>query len=132
MVKKSIYCTIWSVALFVATFYSLFKQDQAFVFDSKYLLDVAQSHIFPMIMAMTLYLMDVMYNVSLRNNNESSIVLWILGTIIIFLTAFVMSLLVNGNVAGWGLFGIAWLSLTALKYKTTEDEKSTPYIITED
>lgn len=45
---------------------------------------------------------------------------------------FVFSLLVNNNFWGWTLFGAAWLSLTVLKYKTTEDEQSSPYIITED
>lgn len=59
-------------------------------------------------------------------------ILWILGTIILFLGFFVFSLLVNNNFWGWTLFGAAWLSLTVLKYKTTEDEQSSPYIITED
>lgn len=85
-----------------------------------------------MIMAMLLYLWDVMYNVSLKRDNNGSLILWILGTIILFLGFFVFSLLVNNNFWGWTLFGAAWLSLTVLKYKTTEDEQSSPYIITED
>ncbi len=35
MAKKIIYCTLWSVALFTATFYTLIGQDNAFVFDGK-------------------------------------------------------------------------------------------------
>ena len=48
-----------------------------------------------MIMAMLLYLWDVMYNVSLKRDNNGSLILWILGTIILFLGFFVFSLLVN-------------------------------------
>lgn len=83
-------------------------------------------------MAMALYLWDVMYNVSLRKSNDDNLVIWILGTVIVFLGGFVASLLINDNLWGWSLFGVAWLSLTALKFVTTEDEKSTPYMISED
>ena len=132
MIKKTIYCLLWSVALFVATFYTLIGQDNAFVFDERLLLEVANSHIFPMMMAMVLYLWDVLYNVSLQKSNNDHLIIWILGTIIVFLGGFVFSLLVNDNFWGWSLFGIAWLSLTVLKFVTTEDEQSTPYIISED
>lgn len=132
MVKKLIYCFLWSVALFVATFYGIIDQDSAFLFKEKLLLDVARSHIFPMIMAMVLYLWDVMYNVSLKKDINGGLIFWILGTNILFMGTFVFSLLVNNNFWGWTLFGIAWLSLTVLKYKTTEDEQSSPYIIPED
>lgn len=132
MIKKTIYCLLWSVALFVATFYTVIGQDNAFVFDKKLLLEVANSHIFPMMMAMVLYLWDVLYNVSLQKSNNDHLIIWILGTIIVFLGGFVFSLLVNDNFWGWSLFGIAWLSLTVLKFVTTEDEQSTPYVISED
>ncbi len=132
MAKKIIYCTLWSVALFTATFYTLIGQDSAFVFDGKLLLEVASSHVFPMIMAMMLYLFDVMYAASLRKSNNDNLVIWVLGTVIVFMGGFVASLLVNDNFWGWSLFGVAWLSLTALKFVTTEDEQSTPYIISED
>mgnify|MGYP004580331011 CR=1 FL=1 len=132
MIMKTIYCLLWSVALFVATFYTIIGQDNAFVFDKKLLLEVANSHIFPMMMAMVLYLWDVLYNVSLQKSNNDHLIIWILGTIIVFLGGFVFSLLVNDNFWGWSLFGIAWLSLTVLKFVTTEDEQSTPYVISED
>lgn len=130
MAKKLIYCILWSIALFVSTFYSIIGKE--FVFDGKLLLDVAQSHIFPMVMAMTLYLVDVMYSLSIKKSNNDNIILWILGTIIVFMCSFVVSLLINTNFWGWTLFIIAWLSLTTLKFVTTEDKESVPYIITED
>ena len=131
MVKKIIYCTLWSMALFVATFYSIIGQESAFVFDGKLLRDVALSHIFPMIMAMTLYLVDVTYT-ALLGKSTNNLVIWVLITVIVFMGGFVASILVNNNFWGWSLFGIAWLSLTVLKFVTTEDEESTPYIIWED
>lgn len=131
MVKKIIYCTLWSMALFVATFYSIIGQESAFVFDGKLLRDVALSHIFPMIMAMTLYLVDVTYT-ALLGKITNNLVIWVLITVIVFMGGFVASILVNNNFWGWSLFGIAWLSLTVLKFVTTEDEESTPYIISED
>lgn len=130
--KKIIYCTLWSVALFVATFYGIIGQESAFLFKGKEMLDVASSHIFPMIMAMVLYLWDVMYNVSLKRDNNGGLIIGILGTIILFMGMFVFSLLVNNNCWGWILFIAAWLSLTVLKFITTEDEQSSPYIITEE
>lgn len=132
MTKKVLYCGMWSVALFVSTFYSLLGQEQRFDFEGKLLLGVAQSHIFPMIMAMTLYLMDVMYAISLRKTNGEGLTMWLLGTIIVFLLSFVFALMVNSNLWGWMLFIVAWLSLTVLKFVTTEEGESMPYIIAED
>lgn len=132
VIKKCLYCVMWSVGLFVATFYSLFTlEGEAFNFSGKELLPIAQSHIIPMIMAMTLYLWDVLYNLSMQKTNNDKSMFWILLMIIAFMVAFVFSMLVNYNVIGWGLFIISWLALTILKYQTTEDERA-PYQITED
>lgn len=132
MTRKIIYCTLWSIALFVATFYSIIGQESAFVFDGKLLHDVALSHIFPMIMAMALYLVDVTYS-ALLGKITNNFVVWVLTTVIVFMGGFVASILVNDNFWGWSLFGVAWLSLTVLKFVTTEEKvESTPYIISED
>ena len=64
------------------TFYALIGQDDVFVFDGKLLLEVANSHIFPMMMAMVLYLWDVLYNASLQKSNNDHMIMWILGTVI--------------------------------------------------
>lgn len=70
-------------------------------------------------MALVLYLFDVAYSMAHYKNHDGSTIAWILGLIIIFLTVFVFSILVNRNVWGWILFAISWLSLTILKYITT-------------
>lgn len=132
IMNKCLYCIFWSVGLFVATFYCLLAQEgEAFKFTGKELLPIAQSHIMPMIMAMTLYLLDVLYAISMRKSNQDKSLFWILSTIIVFMVTFVFPLLVNCNVLGWVLFILSWLSLTILKFQTTESEQS-PYLITED
>lgn len=133
MFKKLLYCTMWSVGLFVATFYSLLGQEgEVFDFTGKQLLTIAQSHIMPMIMAMALYLWDVLYSISLHKVNNDQSMFWTLLMIILFMVLFVFSMLANHNTIGWGLFLLSWLSLTILKYKTTEDEQTCPYQISED
>lgn len=129
---KYIYCVVWSIGLFVATFYGLFEVENAFDFTDKELLSVAQSHIFPMIMAMALYLIDVLYG-SITRGESDKLVFWTLLMVISFMVTFVLSLLVNHNVAGWIFFVFAWISLTVLKFKTTDGgRKPCLYIVSED
>lgn len=45
------------------------------MYKGKEMLDVASSHIFPMIMAMVLYLWNVMYNVSLKRDNNGGLII---------------------------------------------------------
>lgn len=133
MMSKCLYCILWSVGLFVATFYCLLAQDEeAFDFTGKELLPIAQSHIMPMIMAMALYLWDVLYSLSMRKMNRDKSLFWILAMIIVFMITFVFSILVNCNVLGWVLFILSWLSLAILKYQTTENGQTLPYPISED
>lgn len=133
MMGKCLYCILWSVGLFVATFYCLLAQDEeAFDFTGKELLPIAQSHIMPMIMAMALYLWDVLYSLSMRKMNRDKSLFWILAMIIVFMITFVFSILVNCNVLGWVLFILSWLSLAILKYQTTENGQTLPYPISED
>lgn len=129
---KYIYCLLWSIGLFVATFYGLLVQENVFDFTDKELLSVAQSHIFPMVMAMALFLLDVLYGSIIRGENDR-LVFWTLLMVIAFMVTFVLSLLVNHNVSGWTFFVLAWLSLTILKFKTTDGgKKPCPHIVSED
>lgn len=135
MVKnKLIYCIIWSIGLFVATFYCLWPQRQdAFCFTDKEILPIAQSHIMPMIMAMALYLLDVVYNVSSQKAECSKKTFClILMMIIVFLATFVFSILINNNIYGWVLFITSWICLTVLKFITTDDGTTSPYKISDD
>lgn len=102
-----------------------------FDFSGKLLLDVALTHIFPMVMSMTLYLIDVTYSALLGKMNNNHII-WVLITVIAFMGCFVASILVNDNCIGWCSFCAAWVSLTVLKLATTEDVEPKPHIISED
>ena len=86
----------------------------------------------PMIMAMTLYLWDVLYGISLHKVNNDKAIFCTLLMIILFMVFFVFSMLANHNIVGWTLFMLSWLALTILKYETTEDEQTCPYQIPED
>lgn len=131
MITKIVYCAIWACGLFVATFYSLLNQKDIFEFSEKLFLPVLQNYIFPMILVMALYLIDVLYNV-INAKFSINIVGWVLGTIILFMVFFALSMLVNENWAGWLFFSASWFSLTILKYKTTDCEKTEIYKVMED
>lgn len=130
---KIIYCVCWSIGLFFATFYSLFNEESVFNFSEKQLLPVAKSIIMPMIMAMALYLCDVIYNnFHIKQTTDRHQVFWILLSITLFMVLFVFSLLVNKNIVGWLLFIFSWLCLLLLKFKTTESKEIIPYEISEE
>lgn len=130
---KFIYCSLWSVGLFFATFFGLIAHGNAvFDFTDKKILPVAETLIMPMIMAWVLYLWDVLYAVSKQageNRKESDF--WMLLMIIIFLVCFVLSIIVNQNTIGWILFLVSWVALTVLKYKTMDEEQGALYEIME-
>lgn len=71
-------------------------------------------------MALALYMLDVMYSWYKTQANYTQS-MWTIGTVTFFLVSFVLSLLANNNVIGWIFFLSSWISLTVLKYKTTED-----------
>lgn len=87
----------------------------------------------PMIMAMALYLLDVVYNVlSEKTEYSKKSVGMILAMIIAFMTTFVFSILANNNIYGWGLFIASWICLTVLKFITTDDGITSPYKISDE
>lgn len=132
VIRKYVYCAVWSAGLFCVSFFPLLKNiEEAFVFEGKQILDVAMSHLFPMIMALSLYLLDMMYSFRWKAQAEK-VMDWIFGTIIVFLVAFVFSIIVNDNIWGWGLFLLSWISLTVLKIKTTDSQNIVLYKVTED
>lgn len=130
---KSIYCFTWSIGLLFSTFYVLFcGEEEAFGFSDKLLLPVAQSYIMPMILVMSLYLWDVLYNFVMHPKSRDTDMFWIILCMIGFLVLFVFSILVNNNNVGWVLFIMSWVTLTVLKYKTTADTHTQIFKIPED
>lgn len=129
---KLTYCMMWSVGLFFATFYSVFGQADFFLFADKKSLEVAQCYIMPLVMAMDLYLWDVLYNVTLKGRLDYSTAKWVFVGVIAFLTFFAFSLIGNNVWAGWIFFILSWLSLTMIKVATTDSLEVKVYKIGED
>ena len=110
--KKIVYVTFWSVGLFVATFFTLFG---SFDFDSMAemtALNLARKYLFPLFLAMALFLIDAQYVMITEERQLSSV---FLGCFIFFILATVASVLVNHAFWGWILFIAAWIALTILK-----------------
>lgn len=117
LIIKILYVLIWSLGLMFATFPYLISGEMKFDFQNNLDNDTLMKYIFPFIMAMAIYLIDVLY-VSMaeeRSGNYKGVtVSWaLLGGFLLF---FVFSLL-----GGKCLFFIlGWLCLSALKFIKTD------------
>lgn len=123
MFNKIFYCFLWFVLLFFVTLYGFFSSGANFVFENETFSDMFGLYIMPMVMAMALYLLDVTYIISLNKNNlNGKMVVWILSTIFVFMVSFVLSIFVNRKCLGWVFLIISWMSLSVMKFQTTENE----------
>lgn len=130
--RKCFYCIIWSAGLLTTSLYNMWcKGIGAFDFSGKKLADATGDYIFPMTMAMTLYLIDVIYNVTKPNFNTPKQTVWILISLVLFMVLFVTSLMVSPDYLSFILCIMSWLSLTLLKFKTTEGYNKIPYRISD-
>lgn len=80
-------------------------------------------YIMPMVMAMALYLLDVTYIINLNKSNLSGkMVVRVLSALLVFMVSFVLSMFVNKKCLGWVFLIISWISLSMMKFQTTENE----------
>lgn len=110
--NKISYIIIWSGALFVATFYAFFGDFDFASMKTMTALDMATKYLFPLFMAMALFLIDAQY-VMVTEGRQFTITYSI--CFICFIIATVLSILVNNVLWGWVLFIAAWIALTVLK-----------------
>ncbi len=123
MFNKIFYCFLWSVVLFFVTFYGFFHNGANFIFENETSSNMFGLYIMPMVMAMALYLLDVTYIINLKKNNlNGKMVVWVLSTLFVFMVSFVLSMFVNKNCLGWFFLIISWMSLSLMKFQTTENE----------
>lgn len=106
------YVFFWSIGLFVATFYTFFGDFSFAQMSTISASALAKQYLFPLFMAMALFLLDALY-VMFTDQRQLSSVFLICFTLFILST--VMSILVNNAVWGWLFFILAWLALTFLK-----------------
>ena len=117
LIIKVLYVLVWSLGLMFATFPNLISGEMKFDFQNNLNNDAVMKYIFPFILAMAIYLIDVLY-VSMaeeRSGNYKGVTLsWaLLGGFLLF---FVFSLLGGKSL----FFVLGWLCLTALKFIKTD------------
>lgn len=117
LIIKVLYVLVWSLGLMFATFPKLISGEMKFDFQNNLNNDAVMKYIFPFIMAMAIYLIDVLY-VSMaeeRSGNYKGVTLsWaLIGGFLLF---FVFSLLGGKSL----FFVLGWLCLTALKFIKTD------------
>lgn len=115
------YIISWSLGLLYATFPHLFDGEMSFDLRTMSLIEACDTYIFPFVMAMILFLIDVIYGyLQEMTDGHYTHVIGVIFFLIIFLLGFVFSICVkNPNIARI-CFIISWLSLSIMKYLKTE------------
>lgn len=111
-IRKIIYIILWSVGLFVATFYGFCGSFDFAEMKKMTALKMANDYLFPLFMAMALFLLDAQYVMVTEGRQFTKAYS---ACVILFLLATVVSILVNNSVLGWVFFIGAWIALTVLK-----------------
>lgn len=111
-IRKIIYIILWSVGLFVATFYGFCGSFDFAEMKKMTALKMANDYLFPLFMAMALFLLDAQYVMVTEGRQFTKPYS---ACVILFLLATVVSILVNNSVLGWVFFIGAWIALTVLK-----------------
>ena len=116
------YVFFWSLGLFIATFYGLFDKIEGvnrFAFDKMKeisALNLAKIYLFPLFMAMTLFLLDFVHETMSQGRPLTlTFSKWFVICFIVFVLAVACSVLLNNNSCGWFFFILSWLALSILK-----------------
>lgn len=110
--KKIVYIILWSIGLFIATFYGFCSRFDFATMDKMSAFKMANDYLFPLFLAMALFLLDAQYVMVAEGRQFTKTYS---ACIILFLLATVASILVNSTVFGWIFFMAAWIALTVLK-----------------
>lgn len=113
-----LYVLFWSIGLFAATFYCFIGEFSFGEMKTVTAIDLANDYLFPLFMAMALFLLDAMHEMKC---NGKQLTPSFLTCFILFVLATTFSIIVNDSKWGWVLFIASWLSLTALKAFTIID-----------
>lgn len=120
LIVKIIYVLIWSLGLLYASFPKFFMKGNdgiSWGFQETMNNVTKTDYIFPYIMAMLLFLIDVIYSFILEKwrGKESRIIETLIG-VSAFMFCFIMSL----SYGKWVFFIIGWVCLTAIKFLKTD------------
>lgn len=115
------YITSWSLGLLYATFPHLFDGGMTFNFSKMSLIQAGEAYIFPLVMAMVLFLVDVIYGyIREMCDGQYTHVISVLIFLILFLLGFVFSMTFENQNVSFGCFIISWLSLSIMKFLKTD------------
>lgn len=119
------YVFFWSLGLFAATFYCIFDQANEtvkIVFGKMtviYAMDLAKSYLFPLFMAMALFLLDVRHETVIHKQQFTfDFSKNFITCFVVFAFAITFSILFNTVFWGWFFFVVSWLALSSLKLFT--------------
>ncbi|MBR4854252.1 MAG: hypothetical protein IKU88_05945 [Alistipes sp.] len=140
MIKKIIYVIGWSLGLLFATFPNLFEGNMNFEMSDLPMKDIYKPYLFPLIMALSLFVSDVCYVFEQEKSTNCSTPKYItevLMLICVFLVGLTYSISSNDN--SYIGFIVAWTALTIMKFlktnKCVKNNKPAPIscvVITED
>ena len=122
MIKKTIYLIGWSLGLLFATFPDFFQGKMNFQMSELPMKEIYKPYLFPMIMALSLFVSDVCYvfeQEKSTNCNKQTYITEVLLLICVFLLGLTYS--ISGSNNSCIGFIVAWIALTIMKFlKTTK------------
>lgn len=139
MIKKTIYVIGWSLGLLFVTFPKLFKGEMDFKMLDLPMKDISEIYLFPLIMALSLFVADVCY-VFEQEKTESCATPKYITEILVLICIFLFGLTYSVSSTTYPCIGfvVAWAALAIMKFlKTTKCIKSNKLtiegcVITED
>ena len=131
MVKMIIYVLGWSLGLLFATFPDLFKGELDFYMSEMLMKDVCDVYMFPLLMALSLFVVDVWYIFEQERSKPSQESTYIIG-VIAMISVFLFGLLYTVSSSYCPILGfiVSWTALTIMKFLKTSkcDEKGRDFV----
>lgn len=119
-IVKIIYVVIWTVVMCYASFSVVFTGQFGSVLNSEKSIDLASKYIFPLFIAVALYLIDDIYNALLLSKQDRPFhSVTILFSMLGFLVGFLFSVYSGTLWVQVSMFILAWFSLGFLKFYET-------------
>lgn len=119
-VVKIVYVAIWTLVMFYASFSVVFEGQIDSVLNCEESSDLASNYIFPLFIAVALYLIDDIYNALLLVKQDRPLhSVMVLGAILGFLVGFLFSIYAGMLWVQVLMFVLVWISLGFLKYYET-------------
>lgn len=120
--EDTIYVGIWSGGLLYGSFRAVFENKMTYNFHSLSMAQACDEYVFPMLMAMLLFLFDVIYNaLGDFSNGRQPRIIGLLICLCVFIGSFIFTLLYDNASLVEKSFWTAWGALTLMKYFSTHN-----------